>query len=370
MNEPPQAVLQIDQWDSSYCEYVCFIMYNSDDPDDCDDITLYELDFESDGTYDYSSSSDSDECHYYPAVSETYDVTLRVTSSSGQTATDTQSVTIVNNLPVADFDVNPPFENSWCEDFYFDASDSEDPDWCEEIQYFEWDFDGDGTYDTIPSTDDYVYHGYPAVDTTYDVTLRVTSQSGQTDTYTDTVTVHNSNAEADFDIYRDDPYWCSEIEFDGGWSEDDDFCDTIILYEWDFDGDGIYDDSDTSYTAFHYYADPGTYNVKLRVTSSDATTDTEIRTLNLENAPPVADFDYWQIGVDEMRFNAEDPYSYDPGFCEDLTYSWDFGDGTTGTGVTVDHTYPASGDYDVTLTVTEVDHGQTDSRTRTVSVET
>ena len=34
-----------------------------------------------------------------------------------------------------------------------------------------------------------------------------------------------------------------------------------------------------------------------------------------------------------------------------LTYSWDFGDGSTGTGITTEHTYSKSGDFRVTLTV-------------------
>ena len=35
-----------------------------------------------------------------------------------------------------------------------------------------------------------------------------------------------------------------------------------------------------------------------------------------------------------------------------LTTLWDFGDGTTGTGDTVTHTYPLPGNYNVTLNVT------------------
>jgi subtilisin family serine protease len=48
------------------------------------------------------------------------------------------------------------------------------------------------------------------------------------------------------------------------------------------------------------------------------------------------------------------------------TYSWAFGDATSGTGVTTSHTYAAAGTYSVTLTVT--DANGTNSKTATVTV--
>lgn len=36
-----------------------------------------------------------------------------------------------------------------------------------------------------------------------------------------------------------------------------------------------------------------------------------------------------------------------------VSYSWNFGDGTTGTGLAVSHTYTAVGTYQVSLTVTD-----------------
>ena len=44
---------------------------------------------------------------------------------------------------------------------------------------------------------------------------------------------------------------------------------------------------------------------------------------------------------------------------DSLTYRWSFGDGTTGTGATPSHAYPAQGTYTATLVVND---GQADSR--------
>lgn len=63
------------------------------------------------------------------------------------------------------------------------------------------------------------------------------------------------------------------ITFDPSGSSDPDG--TIVLYEWDFDGDGVYDHSTaTPSTVSYTYTTPGTYTVTLRVTDNDGLTDT------------------------------------------------------------------------------------------------
>ncbi|MCX5468355.1 PKD domain-containing protein [Acinetobacter nematophilus] len=50
------------------------------------------------------------------------------------------------------------------------------------------------------------------------------------------------------------------------------------------------------------------------------------------------------------------------------TYAWNFGDGTQGTGATVEHTYTKVGQYTVTLNVTDL-AGQTNSTTQKIKVK-
>lgn len=51
-----------------------------------------------------------------------------------------------------------------------------------------------------------------------------------------------------------------------------------------------------------------------------------------------------------------------------VSYVWDFGDGTTGTGKTTTHTYPNPGTYTVKLTVTDA-AGNSSTDTVTITVE-
>ena len=65
-----------------------------------------------------------------------------------------------------------------------------------------------------------------------------------------------------------------------------------------------------------------------------------------------------------VNFDASDSYS--PQY-PIVSYDWDFGDGEYGTGITETHTYYQSGEYPVTLTITD-DHGRQSIATRTIIV--
>jgi PKD repeat protein len=121
-----------------------------------------------------------------------------------------------------------------------------------------------------------------------------------------------------------------------------------LTYAWDF-GDGT---TGSGVTPSHGYAAGGNYPVKLTVTDDRGATNAVTHTASppaTTNQPPVAAFSSHCVSLG-CSFDAS--ASTDP----DGTvagYAWNFGDGSTGSGVTASHSYAAGGTYTVTLTVTD-----------------
>ncbi|MHA7278693.1 PKD domain-containing protein [Arthrobacter sp. MDT2-2] len=150
--------------------------------------------------------------------------------------------------------------------------------------------------------------------------------------------------------------------FDGSGSTDADG--TIASYAWDF-GDGT---TGTGVRASKTYAAAGTYTVKLTVTDSAGATNSVSRAVTVAadtpvNAPPTAAFTYTATGL-AASFDGAGSADADGTIA---SYAWDFGDGTTGTGVRASKTYAAAGTYTVKLTVTD-NAGATHSVSRAVTV--
>lgn len=81
------------------------------------------------------------------------------------------------------------------------------------------------------------------------------------------------------------------------------------------------------------------------------------------NSAPVASFTFSCTDL-VCSFNASASYDSDGSI---VNYAWNFGDGSTGSGVTVNRTFAAAGTYNVTLTVTD-NEGATGSQAKSVSV--
>jgi trimeric autotransporter adhesin len=147
--------------------------------------------------------------------------------------------------------------------------------------------------------------------------------------------------------------------FDGSTSTDIDG--TIAAYNWDF-GDG---QTGTGQTTSHTYAAAGTYTVTLTVTdNSGATANVQQQvTVLAPNILPTAAFTWSANG---LTANLDGTTSSDPDG-QVVSYKWTFGDGTTGTGATISHTYATPGKYVVNLVVKD-DRGGAASISRNVTV--
>ncbi len=138
----------------------------------------------------------------------------------------------------------------------------------------------------------------------------------------------------------------------------------IASYNWAF-GDG---NTATGVTARHVYAAPGTYTVRLTVVDGDgraaSTTRTVTATAAPGNQPPVAAF---TSTTSKLNASVDAMTSRDPDGTI-VSYAWDFGDSSTGTGRTTDHTYTSAGTYQIKLTVTD-NIGATSSTSAPVTVQ-
>jgi hypothetical protein len=84
---------------------------------------------------------------------------------------------------------------------------------------------------------------------------------------------------ADFSWTPQDPSPGQQITFDASASHDPDG--TIIFYEWDWNNDGVYEETVSSPTIIHSWATVGSYPVTLQVTDNDYETNTKTKTVNV-----------------------------------------------------------------------------------------
>jgi len=166
------------------------------------------------------------------------------------------------------------------------------------------------------------------------------------------------------------------VNFSGILSTDSDG--TITKYEWDF-GDG---GSGSGKSTSHTYSSAGSFTAVLLVTDDSGGQDTAQKTITVTAPPsddngggagPTASFSATPLTGESpltVTFNAS--ASVYAGY--DITYySWDFGDGVTGTGITTTHTYSpaATTTYNVVLRVIASDNSEdTESKSVTVTVST
>jgi chitodextrinase len=142
-------------------------------------------------------------------------------------------------------------------------------------------------------------------------------------------------------------------------------CGSDCSYSWTFGGEGTASGQIVSYR----FLNEGNYLVRLTVTSKDGVSQTKSLSVTVAAGTNyLAEFTFSptnpKVG-DVVRFDARGIVPPEGVTIKD--YQWDFGDGATGSGVTVSNTYGAARTFTVRLTTVD-SAGRTLQTTKTVTV--
>jgi PKD repeat protein len=251
-----------------------FSSVNSSDTDG--DIVEYLWDFGDYRTSGDETSTEANPSYIYPRPG-VFEVSLTITDDDGSTDSDTMKVTILNRPPVVD--AGGDTVAMVYEVIYFNGTGSDSDGY---ITDYEWDFDGDGDYDWFASSTGMTTHFYTKPGT-YAATLTVTDDLDE-----ETVAIKNIiiTAEpeipplADAGLNQSAPV--GEILLKGSGFDPDG---NINKYEWDFDGDGIYDWSSVETgIVSHRFETEGVFIAKLRVTDDSELTATDTVKIEVNNS--------------------------------------------------------------------------------------
>jgi PKD repeat protein len=162
----------------------------------------------------------------------------------------------------------------------------------------------------------------------------------------------NPNLVASFTVTPASPQVMGTATFDASATTNNAVaCNSQCTYSWDF-GDGT---SGTGVTVTHVYRTASSFVAVLTVTDSRGAQSTTSRAVVVApGTPPTPAFTFSPTPavVDQtVFFNAAGSRAATGRTI--VKYDWDFGKGTTGSGVTVSKSYESAGTYTVTLTVTD-----------------
>jgi len=342
-------------------------------------VTLTDLSYDSDGTivqwsWDFGDGTISDEVSPSHAYRQNglMEIILTVTDESGASDTAIASINVGNLPPVAALTVveaTLPTGSA----FSFNASGSYDPSPQGSLTRFEWSLDGGNEYEletTLPS----LAHTF-VDDGQVVVRVRVTDSDGAIAVSEPlNITVTNRPPTVSRVTWSpNDPSDIDDVVFTAHASDPDG---EITDWTWTLESGAM----GSSQEFAHAFKDDGSYSLSIQVRDNDGATSAAYSvTVDIRNAPPVADFTAMQTstcGVGSVQFDASE--SYDPSPTGRLVHvGWDFGDGTNCPGssddcsdtrrLTPEHCYSEPGTYIVTLVVID-EHGAMSSTQKTIFI--
>ena len=136
----------------------------------------------------------------------------------------------------------------------------------------------------------------------------------------------------------------------------------IIGYRWDFENDGVYDTEWVKdFIIAHSYSNTGNYSIRLQVEDDDGAVTTSephniyIKSLEIPLQLPIPQINGPYSGYNKEKVTFNSNGSYDPDGTI-VNYTWYFGDGNISYLENPVHTYAESGNYTVTLKITDNDN--------------
>ena len=245
------------------------------------------------------------------------------------------------------------------------TADASDDNGVTQVEFF---VDGDsiGIDDSSPYS--ISWNTSEVSDGSHIIKATATDTAPQTASDSISVTVDNINdppvadAGPDQTISDADNDGLETVTLDGSGSSDPDG--TIDSYEWK-EGETVLGTTAKITKDFTVSGSPHTVTLTVTDDKGASASDDCIITV-LANQAPTADAGPDQTATVGQTVNFDGSGSSDPDGIID-SYDWDFGDGSTGTGVNVTRAYSSAGTYTVTLAV-EDNGGETTQDTATVTV--
>ena len=186
----------------------------------------------------------------------------------------------------------------------------------------------------------------------YTLVLTTTDEGGSLASASATVLVTGQTPKAMLSASLVPQHPGTELGFSGAGSSDSDG--DGLSYFFDF-GDGNNTGWIFSSNTTHRFGSPGVYNVTLTVIDTDGNlsipASVSVTVLPFD-IPPRASFTI-------LEGNLVHPYRFDSISTDDdgtiVSQTWDFGDGTDGSGISVSHLYTSGGNYTISLSVKDDD---------------
>jgi PKD repeat protein len=227
----------------------------------------------------------------------------------------------------------------------FDASTTVPGTGATAIVSYAWTF-GDGSSGT-GKTVSHTYTQSTSPGNAYTVTLTVTNDRGLSSSTTQSVSVDASPAPTGDWVFSPTTPSVGDTVFFNASAMKPAAGHQIVQYGWNF-GDGT---TGSGAQVTHAFGAAATYQVVLTVIDDAGQRVTPTHAVAISSGNPVALFTSSAVAGHTMFFDGGG--STASGTATIVSYQWAFGDGTTGTGQTLSHTYPALGTYSVRLTVTD-----------------